>query len=51
MREVVLTVEALGLSGRMSAATAAWQDQIAELDAEPGEDDFPMRADLLLRHL
>lgn len=51
MREVVATLEELGLAGRMSAASAQWQDEIAALGAEPGEDDLTSRADRLLSRL
>lgn len=51
MREVAVTVDALGLAGRMSAATALWQDEIAASVVEPGEADLIARADRLLARL
>ncbi|MEN3794710.1 DUF1932 domain-containing protein [Fulvimarina sp. MAC3] len=51
MREVAATVASLGLTGRMAAATAQWQDAIAAIGAAPGEDDLAARADALLRSL
>lgn len=51
MREVAATVEALGLAGRMSAAAAQWQADIAALHAEPGDDDFSSRAERILSRL
>jgi len=51
MREVALTVDQLGLPGRISAAVAEWQDQVAALGVEPGEDDLFARADRLLAKL
>lgn len=51
MREVVATLEALGLPGRMSAATALWQDEIAATATDPGPDDLIVRADRLLSRL
>ena len=51
MREVAATVDALGLTGRMSAAAAQWQDEIAKTGAEPGADDLISRADRLLARL
>ena len=54
MREVAKTVEELGLSGRMAAATALWQDEIAALGvgmADGTDDAFGARADALLKAL
>ena len=51
LREVALTVEELGLSGAMSAATADWEDRIAALKADPGEDDLLARLDAILARL
>lgn len=51
MREAARTVADLGLGGSMSAASAAWQDRIAALDAEPGTDDLASLADRLLDRL
>lgn len=51
MKEVALTVDELGLGGRMAAATAVWQELISDLGAEPGADDLYARADLILSRL
>lgn len=51
MREVALTVEALGLGGEMARATALWQDRIAELGVDPGEVELMPRLDRLLAKL
>lgn len=54
MREVAKTVDELGLAGRMAAATALWQDQIAALAVDMGEgtdEAFGARADALLAAL
>ena len=54
MREVAKTVEELGLPGRMAAATALWQDEIAALAVGMGEGTdaaFGARADALNRAL
>ncbi|SFI14350.1 DUF1932 domain-containing protein [Albimonas pacifica] len=51
MREVALTVQALGLPPRMAAATAEWQDDVARLGAEPGEEDLIARVDAVLARL
>lgn len=51
MREVAVTVADLGLGGGMSAATADWQDRIADLGADPGMDDLIARADAILARL
>ena len=51
LREVARTVEELGLSGAMSAATAEWEDRIAALKADPGEDDLTARLDAILARL
>lgn len=48
MREVAATIAFLGLPARMSNATAEWQDQIAGLRLECGEDDLEERADRIL---
>ena len=48
MREVALTVEALGLPNGLSAATAAWQDHISGLGLEPGDADLMARLDRVL---
>jgi hypothetical protein len=51
MREVEATIAALGLSGRMSAASAAWQDEVAAVGVEAGDDDLVTRLDRLLERL
>lgn len=51
MKEVAVTVEELGLCGQMAAATANWQEMIAELHADPGEDDLYARLDVVLARL
>lgn len=51
MHEVTKTVENLGLDGRMSSASAGWQDEIGALAEEPGEDDLADLSDRLLARL
>lgn len=51
MREVALTVAELGLPGRMSAAAAEWQDDVAAPGLEGGPDDLLDRADRILAAL
>lgn len=51
MREVAVTIAGLGIPSRMSAATALWQDQLADLGLDAGPDDFTARADLILSHI
>ncbi|AUH32649.1 NAD(P)-dependent oxidoreductase [Paracoccus tegillarcae] len=51
MQEVAITVDQLGLGGRMAAATADWQKLIADLGVPPGEDDLIARADTILSRL
>lgn len=51
MREVAATVEALGLTPRISSASADWQDEIGALGAEPGQPDLFERADRVLKRL
>jgi 3-hydroxyisobutyrate dehydrogenase-like beta-hydroxyacid dehydrogenase len=48
LREVARTVEELGLPGAMSSATADWEDRIAALKADPGEEDLFARLDAIL---
>ena len=48
MREVVKTVEALGLPTDMSNATVAWQERIGALGLPPGEPALAPRADAIL---
>ncbi|MDL2402099.1 NAD(P)-dependent oxidoreductase [Rhizobium mayense] len=51
MREVAATVRELGLPDRMSAAIAAWQDEIAALSIPVDIDDLPSRADSILERM
>ncbi|MFN3661783.1 DUF1932 domain-containing protein [Yoonia sp.] len=51
MEEVALTVQELGLGGRMSAAAAQWQALVAAIAADPGKDDLYARADVILSRL
>jgi 3-hydroxyisobutyrate dehydrogenase-like beta-hydroxyacid dehydrogenase len=48
MREVTVTIQELGLSGGMSAATAQWQDEIGRLHADPGPADLGARLQTVL---
>lgn len=51
MREVAATVESLGLSDRMSRATAEWQETVGDLGLDGGEDRLEARADRVLAAL
>ena len=51
MREVALTLRDMGLSGRMAAASAQWQDDIGGLGADAGPDDLARRLDAVLDRL
>ncbi|MEC5079132.1 DUF1932 domain-containing protein [Xanthomonas oryzae] len=54
MREVAITVAALGLPADMATATAAWQDRIGQLGLDAGDDHLIPRLDHLsamLRHV
>ncbi|MGY6705403.1 DUF1932 domain-containing protein [Roseinatronobacter sp.] len=51
MREVAATVSALGVPNAMSAASAHWQDRVAELGVDPGSDDLALRLDRILAAL
>jgi 3-hydroxyisobutyrate dehydrogenase-like beta-hydroxyacid dehydrogenase len=51
MREVARTVAELGISDRMSRATAEWQQAIGDLGLEGGEDRVDDRADRILAAL
>ena len=51
MREVAITIADLGLPNGMSAATAVWQDTIATLNVEPGDDALEGRLESLLKRL
>jgi len=48
MREAAATIAFLGLPTRMSNVAAEWQDQIARLRLEGGDDDLAGRADRIL---
>lgn len=48
MREVALTVKALGLNGAMADATVEWDQAIGDLGAKTDSDDYAEVADLLL---
>lgn len=48
MREVAITVDELGLQGRMSKATVGWHQEIGDLRLDPAEDDYRDRADRIL---
>ncbi len=51
MREVAATVRELGLPSRMSEAAAFWQDEIAALGLDAGDDALAPRADCILARL
>lgn len=51
MREVVRTVEALGLPADMARAVVLWQARVAGAGAELGDEAFGPRADRLLDRL
>ncbi len=51
MREVVKTVEDLGLSGHMTAATVHWQKNIGSLGLSSGQPTYNARADAILNTL
>lgn len=51
MREVAATLAELGLPNGLAAATADWQQQIGDLDLDPGSDDFTARADAVLTRI
>lgn len=52
MKEVSLTIEQLGLTGRMAKATAQWQQQIGELEInEPDTENYQTLADNILGRL
>ena len=51
MREVALTVEQLGLNNAMAQATVQWQQQIGELDLQPGSEEFGSLADSILQRV
>ena len=51
MREVALTVEALGLPADMVHACVEWQERIGQTGADPGEDVLETRLDAVLNTL
>ena len=51
MREVATTLAELGWPNGLAAATAQWQQQIGDLDLDPGADDFTVRADAVLTRI
>jgi len=51
MREVAVTLADLGLPNHMSAASAEWQDQVANTGVAAGEDDLFDRLGRLLSRL
>ena len=51
MREVALTVEALGLPPAMVGATVDWQERIGQTATDPGAPDLLERLDRLLARL
>lgn len=51
MRETAAMIESLGLPGRMSHATAIWQQQIGELELQVGRTDLGANADAILSAL
>lgn len=51
MRETAAMIESLGLPGRMSHATAIWQQQIGELELQVARDDLGASADAILTAL
>lgn len=51
MREVARTVAGLGISDRMSRAVAEWQQAVADLGLQSGEDRVEDRADRILAAL
>ena len=51
MREVVKTLDDLGLSGAMSAASADWQERLGGLGLTPVDGDWRALADAILKAL
>jgi 3-hydroxyisobutyrate dehydrogenase-like beta-hydroxyacid dehydrogenase len=51
MRETAAMIESRGLPGRMSYATAIWQQQIGELELQVGRSDLGANADAILTAL
>ena len=51
LSEVATTLAELGRPNGLAAATAQWQQQIGDLDLDPGADDFTVRADAVLTRI
>ncbi|KRA47603.1 DUF1932 domain-containing protein [Devosia sp. Root635] len=51
LREVVATLDELGLPSRMASATAEWEDQLGDLQLDIGDEDLLARLDLVLSRL
>ncbi|HEV7345640.1 MAG TPA: DUF1932 domain-containing protein [Devosia sp.] len=51
LREVVATLEELGLPARVSAATATWEDQLANLNLDLGDEALEGKLDQVLDRL
>ncbi|MZR31358.1 DUF1932 domain-containing protein [Sneathiella litorea] len=51
MKEVVLTIEDLGLPNEMAQATVQWQSRVGSLGISAGKENYKCRADALLRRL
>lgn len=51
LKEAARMVDALGLPSRMSAATAAWQQQVGDLKEPAPSEDYRVLADALLARL
>ena len=51
LREVVATLDELGLPSRMAAATADWEAQLGKLGLVMGEEDLFARLDMVLSNL
>jgi 3-hydroxyisobutyrate dehydrogenase-like beta-hydroxyacid dehydrogenase len=51
MREVVATLDELGIPSRISAATVDWQDQLGKLREASDEGDLIKQLDAILRRL
>jgi 3-hydroxyisobutyrate dehydrogenase-like beta-hydroxyacid dehydrogenase len=51
MREVALTVEALGLPANMVHACVEWQEKIGQTGADSGEDVLETRLEAVLKTL
>ncbi len=51
MREVVRTIDDLGLSSAMSRATVGWQQNVGDLGIDPGDADFDAMLETLLSEM